>query len=93
MATSTVEVEALTESAWKILPFAVQVPSSVTTQQPASIPENSSVLENAQGIVGTVTLLNKSVLIWMSWGNIQRGGEDNPSVEPVSSCGSGTYYK
>ena len=65
----------------EIIPFALRLPASVfqgvhedepttTTTRPNMMMMETALLSDT-GIVGTITLLKKSVLIWFGWGKLQ----------------------
>ncbi|KAL7561221.1 hypothetical protein ACA910_004143 [Epithemia clementina (nom. ined.)] len=76
-----VEVCDSVQDDWKTLPFAIKVPRSSTAQPFVSEFSTGPVLlsvennDNQQGLVGMITFLQKSVLVWVSWGEVTEAGE------------------
>ena len=79
--TITIQEEASSPAAIHVIPFAVRLPTSVF-QSTAEEASSLTMIQNPQlaallletGIVGTITVLRKSVLIWFGWGKLQIGG-------------------
>lgn len=75
----------------EILPFAVRLPPSAlrgpgegaTTVNPAL----AAVLHDT-GVVGTITVMRKAVMIWFGWGKLEA---ENAVTEGESSSSSGEF--
>ena len=77
----------------EVIPFALRLPLSVfqsVDEAPSSLvmmnPQLSAVLQDT-GIVGTITLLRKTILIWFGWGKLVSSSSSGESSSTTSSNG------
>ena len=82
------KVEECESSNWNMMSFAFRLPGHFSAELP---PLDDSNPNNHQGLVGSVTLLKKSILIWISWGAVDPGNENN--VASGQLRGLGRYFK
>eukprot|EP00977_Amphora_coffeiformis_P017566 scaffold5787_cov157-Amphora_coffeaeformis.AAC.10 len=80
----------------EILPFALRLPPSFCHPSPGSGDDAAApqimtdvFLPDSTGIVGTITILRKAVMIWFGWGNLELGGVGGGATESSSQPTSG----
>ena len=73
------------ESSLEVIPFAVRLPASIFQgfAEP-DVPPQMAVHDDT-GVVGTITVMRKSVMIWFGWGILEIAGSG------VSAASSGTF--
>lgn len=83
---------------WKVMPFAFKLSAQQEGHPPAA--GNSSIaslMGHNDGLVGVITFLNKSVIIWFSWDEIEETGNPSestkrPSVVTAGGGGAGRVH-
>ena len=75
-----------TASSLQIIPFAVCLPLSIFQgwDEPAVNPNMAALLHDT-GIVGTITVLRKAVMIWFGWGKLEMEGAGAAMDKDASS--------
>lgn len=62
------EVVPIETNNFNVIDFGVALPSSILHESQVSMSPNIGIGDS--GIVGVITLFNKSVLIWFGWGRV-----------------------
>ena len=70
----------------KVIPFYVDLPETIIEGDHSASPSSGS----KSGVVGTVTFLNKSAMVWIGWGRVEEGGENEEKGEKIGNHVSGS---
>jgi len=76
---------------WQVVPFGLRLfflEDEMMPGQGASPPTEDGAAADAQGIVGTITIFNKSVLIWFGWGKLQTKNNDESDAATATASSS-----
>ena len=77
-ATSDNSIQILESPKIPIIPFAVTLPnSSLQGPDDPTLQNNSSLSIGKNGIVGTITLLQNSIIVWVGWGKLDHNDTTN----------------
>lgn len=88
--TTTVSIQEAATPLVRVIPFALRLPPSVlvesssasaSTEPSSSVnPQLTMALQlDPTGIVGTITILNKTVLLWFGWGKLEQPMDSSSS--------------
>jgi len=91
--TQSAKVEVLESANIPVIPFAVSLPPSTLQDFDDPAPRASSfAMVGDNAIVGSIVLLNNSVMVWVGWGNIDlaSSSDADAEVQSQSRFGKGT---
>ena len=80
-------IEILDSSRIPVIPFAVSLPHLNSQEFDEPTREVSIVGDNV--IVGSVVILNNSVMVWVGWGSVDQQRLSESSTASTSRCGKG----
>jgi hypothetical protein len=74
----------------EILSFAVALPAESMRGLDEPSVRTGVELMGGHGVVGTIVVLKKSIMIWLGWGNLQQGTGSATTVNQSRLVGGGT---
>ena len=80
-------IQKATHPAIEISSFGVRIPSTIIVQGQEEELATAPDLENDRGIVGTITIMGNSVMVWFGWGQLV--SSSNTPTTSNSSVGTG----
>lgn len=89
--TQSTGIEVLETPNIPVIPFAVSLPSSTLQDFDDPVPKTSTIsIVGDNAIVGSIVVLNNSVMVWVGWGNIDLYGSSKTlDGQAPSSFGKG----
>jgi hypothetical protein len=83
-------VQEMKESQIPVISFAVALPTSTLRSIDDPTPKGDSIsLMGDNGIVGSITLLRNSAMIWVGWGTLDLSGATKESSAAANNFGKG----